>query len=622
MICIVVRDLVYALLGVAIAMASANAQSQTAQPPNATADHELADPDRDAQDWKQKFADLAQQYRSANRPQRADLVERWLPLPYPDRQQLWLLSTEPVEQPAWDAGDPLDQAFLELRRQRAEASWKASRVAADAGDIERAYRLMLETLWNDPQHAPALRALSLLQANSTVKCSPGRGREKRLGWAASAYWRATTAHFAVISNTSPEQTEEIARLCEDFHGVWRQLFTSCWTDRRSVIQAFDGRPLRWGGRRRHFVVVFQTRQQFLNYLQPLESKIEIATGVYRDKDRITYLYAGEPSLRATWLHELTHQLFQESAATGLDTGAAANFWAVEAVAMYCESAKFRSDHCLVGGWDAERLQTARYRRRNEGYYLPLKDLNRLTKQDLQQHADIRRLYTQSAGLAHFLIDGRNGAYRRPFLELVRDLYRRPGKSESLSQALQVEWHRLDDQYNEFLDVQDEDLQRLPDADQVKQLSLGFTQVTDAGLMRLSEAAQLEWLDLAGLPITDRGLRALHGCAALKRLSLMGTKVTDAGLQQLDGCRLLEELDLSQTEVTDLGLDQLAERHPRLSAVWLSGTRVTADGVRKLADLKELRELDLEGTSVTALQWQQLRDLFPGLVGVDPTTSGP
>jgi hypothetical protein len=350
--------------------------------------------------------------------------------------------------------------------------------------------------------------------------------------------------------------------------------------------------------------------------------VDLATGVYRDKDRITYLYVGGDNLRATWLHELTHQLFQESGATALDAGAGGNFWLVEAVAMYCESTRFHGDYCLVGGWDAPRLQTARYRQRHEAYYVPLRELSRLTKQQLQQHADIRKLYTQSAGLSHFFMDGRHGAYRKPFLDQIHDLYRHRGPLPSLSESLQVPWPSLDQQYIKFLDVNDTDLQQLPEAGQLQELSLGFTNVTDVGLRHLSRATRLKWLDLNGLPVSDEGLKSLSPCAALKRLSLAGTRVTDEGLKTLAGQMRLEELDLSQTRISDATLAWLANNQPQLSALWLSHTGVTAVGVRSLSQLERLRELDLDGTAVTADEWQELSPLFPRLAGVDPISAAP
>ncbi len=577
--------------------------------------------DQDRPSWQGEFAELAGKYRAADRGQMADTVEHWILLPYPDRQLLFLAEVA-VDPASVDPQDPLDQQFVALRRRRAEALWKAARRAVQEGDADRAYRLIQETLRDDPQHTAARRALSQVRSSSHIRLARGTGREKRLGWLAGRYWRATSAHFSVVSNTDRKQTEEVVRLCETFHCVWRQLFTLNWIDRRAIEQALDGRPLSWSGRRRHQVVVFDSHEQFVRHLKPLEPNIEIATGVYRDKDRITYLHAGQPQLQATWLHELTHQLFQESAATELDVGATANFWIVEAVAMYCESTRFYDDHCLVGGWDAERLQTARYRQRNEGFYVPLCDLSALTRQEMQHHADIRRLYTQSAGLSHFFMDGRQAAYRKPFLKLVRDLYRQRGTPLSIAETLDVAWPRLDRQYVEFLDVQDSDLARLPHAERTRQLSLGFTHVTDAGLRHLSSATQLEWLDLTGLSISDTSLSSLQDCIALKRLSLAGTKVTDEGLRQLVGHAVLQEIDLSGTLVTDKGLNHLVENCPRLSALWLANTGVTAEGVRCLAGLKHLTELDLEGTSVTAGEWRRLRDLFPGLAGVDPVRTAP
>ncbi len=107
------------------------------------------------------------------------------------------------------------------------------------------------------------------------------------------------------------------------------------------------------------------------------------------------------STDATWKHEATHQLFNEVRRVRPNLGQNANFWIVEGLALYMESLQIREGYSFVGGLEADRLQFARYRRLCEDYYIPLAQLTAMGKATLQQHAEIRRIYSQAAGLAHF-----------------------------------------------------------------------------------------------------------------------------------------------------------------------------------------------------------------------------
>ncbi len=612
---------------IVLVLISASAAAQTdPDSPNST-DRESNNPqdvNTDGEEvWRSELAYLADRYRAANRMKMADQVAGWEISTADDRDLLYLPDLAISKKVSLDNDDPIDVSFLRLRERRAESLWLKAQAAAESGEIAFAFRLMHHVLREDPQHELARHALSRLEPGGATRISKGTGREKRLGWPAGRYWRSQSAHFSIITNAGRDDAAAIANLFESYHSAWRQLFLTHWSSDRDVKAVFDGRPLRSPGRRRHQVVLFADRQEFIRTLRPLEPRIEMATGVYRDKDRTTYLYVGDASLQSTWIHELTHQLFQESTATRLDVAAESNFWIVEAIAMYCESVKFFNGYCIVGGWESARLQTARYRQRNEKFYLPLAELSELTKSQLQTHTDIRRLYTESAGLAHFFMDGRRSEYQDRFVQLVSRLYRQPGESFRLWESLGVPSHRLDEQYAEFLDVCNADLESLRDVDRVHQLSLGFTQVTDQGLQYLRSAKNLQWLDLSALRVTDTGLEAIRDCTSLERLTLAGTLVTDAGLAHFSGFHDLEELDLSGTRITDSGLEQIVRNHPRLKSLWLSDTQVSAAGVQSLAELSGLTELDVDGTRINASEWRDLkREFFPRLAGVDRKSNAP
>jgi hypothetical protein len=420
-----------------------------------------------------------------------------------------------------------------------------------------------------------------------------------------------SAHFSVKTNHSEAAARRLAELLERHHQLWRQLFVRHWASDHALRLAFAGRSLPWPTRQRHQVVLFATRPEFIKHLQPLEPQIDVALGVYRAADRVTYFYEGETDLVSTWVHEATHQLFQETIPTQQEVGADGDFWLVEAAAMYLESARLHDGYFTVGGIDAPRLQVARYRQRQEQFYMPIAQLSKLGKSQLQSHPEIRRLYTQSAGLGHFLMDGRDGAYRVATVEALSDLYSKSRKHTSLLVRLAVEPARLDAQYHEFLDVTDADLAGLSFLPALKQLTLGGTSVTDEGLRQIQPAVQLEWLDLAGLPITDRGIAYLTPSSALLRLNLDGTQVTDRALEHLSQFSGLEELDVSGTRVSNAGLAHLNRLH-NLRGLWLANTAVTHEGLERLLQLRRLTRIDLTGTKIRLSELQSCQQKRPDI----------
>ena len=180
------------------------------------------------------------------------------------------------------------------------------------------------------------------------------------------------------------------------------------------------------------MVQFKNRQEYLAQLAPLEPQIAVSLGYYMHGRRTSFFYAGDESLRATWFHEATHQLFQESAQAIEGVGEKWNFWILEGIAVYMESLVPHGGYWTLGGFDADRLQYARARILSGGDYTPLSELVRLGRDDLQRHPDIRRIYTQSAGLSHFLMNGSNARFRQSLVDLLRAQYQGRDSTRSLA----------------------------------------------------------------------------------------------------------------------------------------------------------------------------------------------
>jgi hypothetical protein len=418
----------------------------------ASTDGPSATENRNAE-WRADLAgrrsQLAEDFESAGRSVEAQQVRDWGIEAPSDRQLLFLHSPAASPRPQKTAKeDELVERFRALRIEAAQELYREAASAAEAGHIERAYQWLFAALRENPDHAAAKKIVGI--QDHPVRVAAAKTRHHELKWKAGSYWRAHSDHFTVTTNHSRTAALAMAELLEDLHQVWRQLFVRHWTTPHAIRQAFAGRALVWPTRRRHDVVLFADRAQFVKHLKTLEPQIEMALGVYRDKDRTTYFYEGEADLQSTWLHEATHQLFQETVPARPGAGANDDFWMIEAVAMYIESTRFFDDHATVGGNHAARLEVARHRALKQGFYVPLHVLSEFGKRDLQQHDDIRRLYTQSAGFAHFLMDSQDGRFRREFVSALSDLYRRPGRNDPLWERLELPSSKLDAMYVQFL----------------------------------------------------------------------------------------------------------------------------------------------------------------------------
>jgi Leucine-rich repeat (LRR) protein len=335
-------------------------------------------------------------------------------------------------------------------------------------------------------------------------------------------------------------------------------------------------------------------------------------GLYDDKQHIAYFFGGDTSVYPTWYHEATHQLFQEAlAGTRDEPGQERNFWALEGAALYMESLAQQAGYWTVGGCEADRLQYARYRVLSGDLALPLARISALSRDEIQKSDDIGRIYTQAAGLAHFLIDGEEGMYREAFIDLLTAIYRGEDTTNSLDKATGQLPERLDEQYRKFLNVSDDDLAGIPDPTRMRNLSLCRTNISDKGLARFTSSKSLQWLDLSFTTATDEGLKPFAANAGLKQLFLEGTKVTDASLPLIGGFRQLESLDLSRLPVTDNGLAAVVGLR-NLKTLFLTGCQVSDACLPHLRGLKQLEMLDVEGSRITLDGIKKLRTTLPKL----------
>ncbi len=557
--------------------------------------------------------------------EQAAITRGWTIPRHPGRQYLFIPPASDPAAPKAGSQQVVRQwydRFLALRREQAAALFESAKKASDDGEPARAYQLLHEVLREDPDHAEARRILGYIQNARGEWTTPDweklvaqtpRLAHPQLGWRAGSYHRLETPHFQIATNHSKAEALEAGRELEKLAGLWRQIFFRYWSTPEALAARLAGgaEPLA-RPRPKMQVVLFKNRQEYTAFLRPSQPQAELTLGIYMHQQRVSYFFAGDKSVYPTWYHEAAHQLFQEAVAgTVADPGLVRNFWALEGAALYMESLTDHSGYWTAGGCEAERLQLARYRALTGDFLLPSQRLSALGRTAIQNDPDIRKLYSQSAGFAQFLIDGENGRHREAFVDLLTAIYRGEDRSDSLAKLTGVSFADLDEQYLKSLDVTDADLAAIANPSRLTTLSLGRTQVTDQGLAHLAGCERLVWLDLVETSVTDEGLKAIAAAKDLEQLFLEGTQVSGRSLPLVGGCKKLQELDLSRLRIADGDLAALAGLKGLVN-LYLTGTPLTDGCLPHLRGLKQLEHLDTEGTQITPAGLRRLQTALPKL----------
>ncbi|HEY2413838.1 MAG TPA: hypothetical protein VGI40_16425 [Pirellulaceae bacterium] len=557
--------------------------------------------------------------------EQATITRGWSIARHAGRQYLFLPAGSDSTAPKAGASETVVQwhrKFLELRLERAAELFAVAKAASGTGQANRGYQLLFEVLREDSDHAEARRVLGFVKIGSDWK-QPAEEKamprqpafdHPKTGWRARGWWNLETPHFQIASNDQRE-LKEAAEQLEKLDALWRQVFFSYWCTPAAMAARFAGgnQPLSPPKQAKMQVVLFKTRPEYAAYVGGSHPKAASTLGIYDDKQRVSYFFAGDKSVYPTWYHEATHQLFREAVAdTRDDAGAERDFWALEGVALYLESLAEHSGYWTVGGWESDRLQFARYRVLSGDLKLSLAQIGSLSRDAIQNSDDIGRIYTQAAGLAHFLMDGNGGKYRAPLIGLLADIYRgRNNDSGFLARATGRALPQLDEDYRTFLNVTDDDLGGTPDPTRLKNLALCRTGVSDAGLARLAGCKNLRWLDLSFTAASDDGLKAFEKNSGLKQLFLEGTKITPASLPLIASFKQMEELDLSRLPIRDEDLAALAPLR-LLKTLHLTGCPITDAGLQHLRGLKQLEQLEHSGTKVTEEGLRKLKTAIPKL----------
>ncbi len=451
--------------------------------------------------YAQRLEQLASWCDGQQLAEQAEIARSWLP-PY-DRDVIHLFvlddraASSSASSDSPSTNTPLGEwrkEFQTLRRAQATELFGLARQAAEARRPSLAIRLLTETVREDPDHAEARRILGYVKYDDAW-CRPYEKKMRRRGFvwheqfcwlkasdvaryeagerrnghrwvsreedlrrhqAIELGWQIDTAHYRVTTNHSLEEGVRLASQLEQLRQIWRQLFAEYYLRRDELAQAFAGHRLLRGKRAPMQVVYYRTRDEYNDQLRPAQPKIDMTLGIYLDSSRRAYFFAGEDQHAGTLHHEATHQLFHETRPVVKNVGLHNNFWIVEGIATHIESltrhgSLAATSYFTLGGENDGRIPAARHRLLEDGFYVPLGELTALGMDDIQQHADIAKLYSQSAGLAAFLIHYDAGRYRAALERYLVAVYTGKADAETLAELTGRTYEELDLEYRRFLE---------------------------------------------------------------------------------------------------------------------------------------------------------------------------
>ncbi len=536
----------------------------------------LAEPDLIAhyhqtlRQYQQQLLRLSQKDQAASQDQLAQRLRSWLWEPQ-EGQLIYLLPEElPSEaSPSQLSGSgELEKEFSQLRREYAERFFRLAVQAARAGQVELCFACLNHVARDDPNHQGLRRLLGFKRHRgrwvsplAASRLRRGWVYDRRWGWLPRSHlkryeqgqrrvqgrwvsaeqaqhfhsnpqhpWQLESQHFVLRTTVPPEKALPMLERMELCFQLWRRVFASFAYTPSQVRRAVQGGRALPGPKAKFRVVLFASQEQFRQRLAEVLPPGVQTTGYYHSAWRQSFFYwTGNPQ-DPTLVHELTHQFCAEMLDQVGDVGQRANFWVVEAVACYMESLHLEGTQAMLGGWDADRVQDARYYFYHDRFSVPLERLCALSRQQFQQHDQLPKLYALSAAWAHFLMDAQEGRFRQGTMQYLKDVFRGRDDPGSLRRRLGLSWSELQGRFLRWMQLENVALVPLH-AKQLEYLVLCGTRVDDADLKQLPPMPQLQWLDLAGTQVSNQCLKLLARWPKLEQLDLSHTLVTAEAVEE-------------------------------------------------------------------------------------------
>lgn len=383
-----------------------------------------------------------------------------------------------------------EKRFLKLREEAGRYLFKQAAGAVKAGHASLGFDFLMEAMREYPDLKQGRKIIGHVEYQGEWR-SPfevqelknGKVKHSRFGWIPKGYvkryedgqrflrgkwvsmeqeaavrrnmtdgWVVETAHYRITTNHSLEAGVKLGNELEKLYRVWKQLFLRYFATEKQVQDLFAGKPGLATPEKKHQVYFFRSRDDYKRFLRATApQQAEISLGVYSEGTQMAYFFAGPDYDPRTMFHEATHQLFAEVRKS--KKGAAGNngnFWVLEGIAMYLESLAEEEGFYVLGGFEDERMLAARYRFNVSKYYVPLEQLCRMTTPQFQTHPQVTQLYTQSAGLTHFLVSYNDGEYRDALVEYLFEVYAGNSPPTLLPRLLKKSFAELNEEYGQFI----------------------------------------------------------------------------------------------------------------------------------------------------------------------------
>jgi len=266
-------------------------------------------------------------------------------------------------------------------------------------------------------------------------------------------WVVETGHFQIITDASLEEGVATGQKLEKLYRVWKQLFLNYYATEAQIRSLFESGSAKFAPVPRHRVLLFKTAAEYESYLTAKNMMVPGAVGVYvhRSTGEGVACFIAEEEDDRTMYHEVTHQLFEESCKTNPKNGANQNYWVIEAASTFMESFHDAEDGShAVGGFDDERLKSARIFAVNMNQLFPFEEFARVNRVTWQSSPHAGAFYGQACGMAHFLVFYDHGKYRDAFGRILFDVYSGRDSKETLTQHTGSDWETLNREYKEYI----------------------------------------------------------------------------------------------------------------------------------------------------------------------------
>src|SRR5262245_31525491 len=107
-------------------------------------------------------------------------------------------------------------------------------------------------------------------------------------------------------------------------------------------------------------------------------------------------------------------------------------------------------YVTLGGENAGRVPAARKRLLDDGFYVPLRELVAMGREEFQPDQRISAIYSQISGQAFFLMQSDSARYRAALMDYLTALYAGHAALNTLEKLTGAKFEDLDRQYREFM----------------------------------------------------------------------------------------------------------------------------------------------------------------------------